>query len=281
MPKHGAEPRRRIRGWVIGAAIVVVLLAVAAPFVYIHFIEGSAPPKLTLPGNGQNAGTGHGSSPGGSPSGSTAGTWHVGAGSVVGYRVEEVLIGQHSTAVGRGSRVSGSITISGTTVTSGTFAVAMASVVSDQSQRNAQFDGHIMDVARYPTSTLRISEPIVLGTVPAVGATATYPARADLTMHGVTKSVSFTVSAERTGAGIAVLADIPIQFSEWNISNPSIGGFVTTADHGTLEALLHLTLGAGNAPVTNGSGPGAGGPQGGPITVPSTTVPPLTIPTSG
>ena len=280
MPKHGTEPRRRTRWWIIGAAVVVVVLAVAAPFVYIHFIEGSAPPKLTLPGNGQNPATGS-SSPGGSPASSVAGTWHVGAGSVVGYRVEEVLIGQNSTAVGRGSKVSGAITISGTTVTSGSFAVAMASVVSDQSQRNAQFDGHIMDVARYPTSALRITAPIVLGTVPAVGTTATYPAGANLTMHGVTKAVTFTVSAERTAAGIAVLADIPIRFSEWNISNPSIGGFVTTADHGTLEALLHLTLGAGNPPVANGSVPGSSGSQGGPITVPSTTVPPLTIPTGG
>ena len=42
-----------------------------------------------------------------------------------------------------------------------------------------------------------------------------------------------------------MLADIPITFSEWNIANPSIGGFVTTANTGTLEVLLHLTQGAG------------------------------------
>jgi hypothetical protein len=29
----------------------------------------------------------------------------------------------------------------------------MASVTSDQSQRNAQFDGRIMDVSTYPTVT--------------------------------------------------------------------------------------------------------------------------------
>ncbi len=45
----------------------------------------------------------------------------------------------------------------------------MASVVSDQSQRNARFDGPIMDVSQYPTATLTLSAPIDLGTIPADG----------------------------------------------------------------------------------------------------------------
>ena len=60
------------------------------------------------------------------------------------------------------------------------------------------------------------------------------------------------MSAERVGSEIDALADIPIPFAEWNISNPSIGGFVTTADSGTLEVLLHLTQGAGNPASTLG-----------------------------
>jgi hypothetical protein len=89
--------------------------------------------------------------------------------------------------------------------------------------------------------------------------------------------VSFPVSAERVGGEIDVLADVSIPFSEWNIANPSIGGFVSTANSGTLEVLLHLTQGAGNpASTSSGSAGSVGG--GGPITVPSTTVPPLTVP---
>jgi hypothetical protein len=98
-------------------------------------------------------------------------------------------------------------------------------------------------------------------------------------MHGVTKSVTFRVSAERFSGSIDVLADIPVQFSAWNIANPSIGGFVTTADSGTLEVLLQLTQGVGNAAVSGGSGPVSSGSGGAP-TVPRTTVPPLTIPAS-
>jgi len=149
--------------------------------------------------------------------------------------------------------------------------------VSDQSERNAHFDGSIMDVSQYPTATLTLSSAIDLGTLPANGVVEHYSATGALDMHGVTKTVSFTVSAERLGSEIDALADIAIPFANWNISNPSIGGFVTTAQNGTLEVLLHLTQGTGNAASTSaGSSGGTGG--GGPITVPSTTVPPLTVP---
>jgi polyisoprenoid-binding protein YceI len=271
--------------WLVGAIAVVVVLAVAGPFIYIHLIEGPAPAKLTLPGATR---TGKGTSTtvvGSATNARTiAGTWKVGPGSIVGYRVQEVLIGQNTTAVGRTTKVSGGITISNSTVTGGSFTVNMSSVKSDQSERNAQFDGRIMDVAQFPTATLKLTAPIALGTGQPIGATARYSATADLTMHGVTKTVTFSVSAQRSAGGIDILADIPIRFSEWNISNPSVGGFVTTANTGTLEVLLDLTQGAANPTVSGSPGSEPGGPPGGPpsqVTVPSTTVPPLTIPTGG
>ncbi len=274
--------RHRLVRWVVVVVVVLVVLAVAVPFAYIHFIEGSAPPKLTLPkttvGRGAQANV---KARAGSPTASVAGTWHVGPGSVAGYRVDEVLIGQHTTAVGRTSEISGSLTISGTSVTGGSFTVNMASVKSDQSERNANFDGRIMDVARYPTATLRLTAPIDLGNVPAVGATARFGATGELTMHGTTRSVSFPVSAERLADGVDVLADVPITFADWNIANPSIGGFVTTANNGTLEVLLHLTQGPGNAAVSSGGGRGSVGGVPAPVTVPRTTVPPLKIPSGG
>jgi len=73
------------------------------------------------------------------------------------------------------------------------------------------------------------------------------------------------------------LADVPIVFADWDISNPSIGGFVTTDSSGTLEVLVFLTKGAGN-PVATGSGSSSVGGAGGPVTVPKTTVPEITIP---
>jgi polyisoprenoid-binding protein YceI len=273
-----AKRRRRLIVGAIGAAVLIVLAAFLGPYIYIHFIEGPAPAKLELPKSSASttSSTSKGSA---STSSSLEGTWNVGPGSQAGYRVQEVLVGQNATAVGRTSKIWGSMTISGSTVTKGSFTVDMASVVSDQSQRNARFDGPIMDVSQYPTATLTLSTPIDLGTIPADGSVEHYNATGDLDMHGVTKSVSFPVTAERVGSGIDVLADIPITFSDWNIANPSVGGFVTTASTGTLEVLLQLTQGAGN-PVSKSSGSAGSVGGGGPVTVPSTTVPPLRVPSS-
>jgi polyisoprenoid-binding protein YceI len=263
--------------WLIGAAVVLVVLAVGAPFVYIHLIEGPAPSKLSLPTT--HSKTTAAASSTNSASASIDGTYNVGSGSEAGYRVTEVLVGQNSTAAGRTTKIWGSITISGASVTTGTFTVDMASVESDQSERNAQFDGRIMDVAQYPTATLKLTTPIALGTSPAVGPKTTYTATGYLTMHGVTRKVTFPLTAERTTDGIDALADVPIVFADWDIANPSVGGFVTTDSSGTLEVLVELTKGAGN-PVASTSGSTSTGGGGAPtqITVPKTTVPVITIP---
>jgi polyisoprenoid-binding protein YceI len=231
-------PRRWVR-WVVGAGVVVAALAVGGPFLYIHFINGSAPPALSLSSTpAASATSGGGSSTTTTTTTSVAGTWTVGSGSTVGYRVNEVLLGQNATAVGRSDSVTGHITMQGTTVSAATFSVPMATVVSDKSQRNAQFDGRIMDVSSYPTGTFTLTKPIALGTLPAVGVIKSYSATCNLTLHGHTRSVTFTLNAERTAATIEVQGSIPVLFSDWDISNPSIGGFVTTQDHGLLEFLL-------------------------------------------
>jgi polyisoprenoid-binding protein YceI len=268
---------RRWWRWVVAAAVVVVALAIAVPLIYIHFIEGTPPSKLVLPTTHSTSAAASGT---GSDTASTDGTYLVGSGSEAGYRVTEVLIGQNSTAVGRTTSIWGSVTISGASVTTGTFTVDMASVVSDQSERNGQFDGRIMNVAQYPTATLKLTTPIALGTIPPVGSNATYTATGNLTMHGLTRQVTFPLTAERTSDGIFALADVPIVFADWNIANPSIGGFVTTDSSGTLEVLVHLTKGAGNPAVTGSGTSSGGGGAPGQVTVPKTTVPKITIPSS-
>lgn len=233
----GRMPRRWVR-WVVGAVVVVAALAIGGPFIYIHFFNGSAPAALSLSSAPTASATSGGGTSATTATTSVAGTWTVGSGSTVGYRVNEVLLGQSTTAVGRSHSVTGHISIQGTTVSAATFSVPMATVVSDKSQRNAQFDGRIMDVSSYPTGTFTLTKPIALGTLPAVGVVKSYGATGNLTLHGHTRSVTFTLNAERTATTIEIQGSIPVLFSDWGISNPSIGGFVTTQNHGLLEFLL-------------------------------------------
>jgi polyisoprenoid-binding protein YceI len=235
------RPRRLVR-WLIGGIVALVILVVGGTWLYIHVIEGPAPAPLSLRSGSSASPSASGSTAAGAASSaSIAGDWRVAAGSVVGYRVNEVLAGQNNVAVGRTSDVSGSLTINGSTVSAASFTVQMATIHSDQSERDAQFDGRIMDTASYPTGTLTLTTPIDLGTAPADGVIRSYQAAANLTMHGHTRSVTFTLQAERTSAGIEVSGSIPILFADWGIANPSFGSFVTTQDHGLLEFLIKFS----------------------------------------
>jgi polyisoprenoid-binding protein YceI len=230
------RPRHWLR-WLLIAIAGLVVLAAAGPFVYIHFFN-STPAALSLsPGNttSTQASTGESTS---TSTGPVAGRWTVGSGSIVGYRVNEVLLGQSATAVGRTSDVSGHLTIAGSTVTAAAFSVPMATVHSDKSQRDAQFDGRIMDVSQYPSATFTLTSPIDLAPLPAGGVIKDYTAHGRLTLHGTTRTVAFTLTAERKGSQIEVSGDIPVLFSDYDIANPSFAGFVTTQDHGLLEFLL-------------------------------------------
>jgi polyisoprenoid-binding protein YceI len=242
-----ARARHWLR-WVMAGAAVIVVLAVAGPFIYIHFVEGSAPAPLGLTSpsaSGNTAGTSgagsSGTSSGGTSSDGLAGTWRVGTGSVAGYRVKEVLLGQNNLAVGRSHSVTGHLVISGTTLTAATFSVPVTTIHSDQSQRDVQFDGRIMDAAAYPTGTFALTRPVAVGSLPASGAVRTYAVTGSLTLHGHTRPVTFTVSAERAGASLRVSGEIPVLFADWDIPNPSFGSFVTTQNHGILEFLLVLS----------------------------------------
>lgn len=244
--------RRRLLVWLTAGLAAIVVAVVGGTYLYIHVIEGPAPAPLSLPGKATSSaasaapGTSSSASPSASPSTATttdsalSGTWQVQSGSQVGYRVNEVLAGQNNVAVGRTSTISGSMTIQGKQVTAATFTVQMATIKSDESERDAQFNGRIMDTSVYPTGVLKLTSPVALGTLPAAGVIKSYTATADLTMHGRTRQVTFTLKAERVGASIEVNGSIPILFADWNIANPSFAGFVTTENHGLLEFLIKL-----------------------------------------
>lgn len=230
--------------WVVAGLVGIVLLVVGGTWVYISFIRADAPERLAI-----SSGTPATSAAATPVAGSTSATpdaagadstWKIGEGSIVGYRVDEVINGQNATAVGRTSAVTGGLTLSGTKVTAATFTADMTTVKSDQTRRDNQFHGRIMDTATHPTATFTLTQPIDLGSVPADGAVVESKATGDLTLRGTTRPVTFDVQARRTGDSAEISGAIPITFEEWDIPNPSFAT-ITTEDHGELELLLKLT----------------------------------------
>jgi polyisoprenoid-binding protein YceI len=223
--------------WVIAAVAAVAVLAVAGPFVYIHFVEGDPPAALSLDDVTTSTSTTAGG--GAAAREGIDGRWTVAAGSQAGYRVSEVLFGQDAVAVGRTEDVTGSLTITGTSVTDGSFAVDLTTVSSDQSRRDGQFHDRIMQTSRFPTATFALTKPIDLGSTPVDGAEVRSRATGDLTVHGVKRSVTFDVTAKRTSGTIAINGAIPVVFADYGIGDPSFGP-ATVQDHGVIEFLLVL-----------------------------------------
>jgi polyisoprenoid-binding protein YceI len=180
--------------------------------------------------------------PSSTPDAGITGTWLATSESTVGYRVKEVLGGVDTEGVGRTNQVNGSLTIQETTILSTVFEIDVASIKSDNSKRDSQFAGNIMDTATYPTATFRLSTPIDLGAIPADNQNITATAQGELTMHGVTRPVSFDVTATIANGTIGVLGSIDITFADYGIANPS-NAFVTTGDTGLLEFVLAFQKG--------------------------------------
>src|SRR3954463_12951504 len=138
---------------IIAGVVAIAVLIVGGTYVYIHFIEGDAPDKFSLTSDDATSTTAGSSSS--SPTG-IDGTWTASSGSEAGYRVKEVLFGQDNTAVGRTTSVTGTIRIAGTKATAAKITVDLTKVSSDQSRRDAQFQGRIMDTATFPTATFEL-----------------------------------------------------------------------------------------------------------------------------
>ena len=167
------------------------------------------------------------------------GTWNVSRESQVGYRVEEILFGQNTTAVGRTSGVTGSAVLDGLTLSSAEFTADMASVTSDSERRDSQFYGRILETSRFPDGVFKLTAPATLDRAPGVNALPV-PVTGELTLHGVTKSVQTEIEVKATGTTVNIAGSIPIAFADYDIDNPSFGG-VTTEDNGILEFSINLT----------------------------------------
>ncbi|MEA3078142.1 MAG: hypothetical protein QOF60_3050 [Actinomycetota bacterium] len=219
---------KKTLGWVVAALGALVVLAVGGTWVYINVLRADAPAPLTIDAGAAPATT------------KADGTWSVAPGSQAGYRVKEILFGQSATAVGRTTKVTGSFTVTGTTVTKGGFSVDMASVASDESRRDGQFAGRIMDVATFPTATFELTAPIQLGTTTPTTAKAT----GKLTLRGTTKQVTvdLTVKVGTDGSTAEIAGTFPIVFAQWGIPNPT-NGPAQTEDNGVMEFLLAVHRG--------------------------------------
>ena len=167
------------------------------------------------------------------------GVWVIGPGSELGYRVAEVLFGVPTEGVGRTDQVTGSIRLDGDVLAEASFTVDVASITSDDGRRDNQFRGRIMSANEFPTATFTLTAPAELGVEAAEGASVTATVTGDLTLRGVTLPVKVAVEARITDGRLGVLGSVPVVFTDFGITDPSITGIRVEPD-GLIEFVLVL-----------------------------------------
>jgi polyisoprenoid-binding protein YceI len=234
---------------IVFISVIVLVLGIAGGYAYLLWAKDDAPAALgttdldqaltTPPTTGEPPATAATATTATTADAGVDGTWTISQDSTLGYRVQEVLGGVDTEGAGRTNQVTGELTIAGTEVTAVEFTVDMASVTSDSDRRDGQFRSRIMSTDEFPTSTFVLTSPIDFGAVPAEGVTVEATATGDLTLRGVTNSVTFPVQAKLESGRIGVLGTIPVRFPDYGIPDPS-NAFATVKDNGTLEFVLVL-----------------------------------------
>jgi polyisoprenoid-binding protein YceI len=219
----------RLTKILIAGAVVLVLAVVGGGYaVWKLFLETSAKPparitKTTVVGGG-----------------SIDGTYTVAPGdpqSFVGYRVQEQLVGGaiEQTATGRTSDMSGSFTITGTTVHDVNVTADLRTLTSDRSQRDNAIKDRGLESNRFPQATFTLSQPITFRSVPKAGETVKATAMGDFTLHGVTREVAIPVQGRWDGRDIQVVGSLHIVFADYGIQAPTSPVVVSIRDEGDME----------------------------------------------
>jgi polyisoprenoid-binding protein YceI len=158
----------------------------------------------------------------------------------VGYRVTEKLVASivQTDATGRTDVVTGTLQISGTTISDVNVTADLRTLTSDRDQRDQRLRSSGIESDRYPQAKFVLTQPIVLASTPTVGQTISADAVGDFTLHGVTKRVTISIQGRWDGAAVQVVGHVPIVFGDYNITAPSSPLVASVDDHGEMEFQL-------------------------------------------
>ena len=227
------------RNLIVAAAAGVVVIVLAGVGGYVYFFSNlrSSPATLRLSATPSPA----------TASSGLAGTWKVTSGSLAGYRVQELFVGETSKheAVARTSNVSGGLTVVAVSADGSGYQVSGITLTADMSSlhsvdqvvgRNVtQRDGIVsrqLDVQQFPSATFTATFVSVPGTV--TSSQANVSAAGKLTIRGVTKDVVVAATAQVVGDKIEIAGKTTINMTDYGVTPPRVP-FTTVDPAATID----------------------------------------------
>jgi polyisoprenoid-binding protein YceI len=221
--------------------VAVVGLLALFGLAYFALFNDDSPPELSLE---TTKGATEAPAP---PSGELAGTWAVGDGSIAGYRVREKLaaLPAPSDAVGRTGAITGQFVLTqeggAYQVSKADFTVDVAQLKSDEDRRDNKIRSIGLETDKFPQATFALTSPISIPADAADGKAVTVQSEGNLTLHGVTKKVSIPLEVQRDGAQIKIVGNYEFTWSDFGMTAPSVGSFVTVTGDPKLEFSLLMS----------------------------------------
>ena len=168
------------------------------------------------------------------------GSWSVDqSASFAGYRIGEELANIGTvTAVGRTTDVAATLTFAGTAVTDLSVTVDMTTLQSDRSQRDNALRTRGLETNDFPTATFVLTEPLALGAAPEEGVPFAGTAIGDLTLHGVTNSISMPVEGSLVAGTVVVIGSVDVALADYGIEPPTGFSVLGINETGTIEVQL-------------------------------------------
>jgi hypothetical protein len=163
-----------------------------------------------------------------------------GAGTWVGYRIDEELSGIGAfTAVGRTPAVSGSVTIEGTTVTEVTIDAILAELESDNRTR----DGRVRPLFAGRDARFTLTEPLTFGPIPEPGQNIAVSARGLLRIGDIERPVVMEIAATVLDGRLVLAGSTVVTLADFGVSVPSAPIVLGVSDVATVELQLFLSRG--------------------------------------
>lgn len=160
--------------------------------------------------------------------------------STAGYTVQEVLTGKgDNTAVGTTNAVVGTILLdtSGTALPCSVFYVDLRTLKSDEDRRDGQVQ-KVLEAETYPLGTFILTRVEGQTGSLADGSEHTFKLIGDLTVHNVTKTVTWDATVKIDGGALTGSATTKVMFSDFGMEAPVIGPVASIQDEFQLQVQL-------------------------------------------
>jgi polyisoprenoid-binding protein YceI len=231
-------PRTK-RGAVLALGGSVVVVAVAGfAFIYFVLFPTSSPKPFSLTSSAAVTPASTGTR--------FAGRWTIAVGSVAGYRVREKLgfLPAEDDAVGRTSAITGTATLAEAsqvvTVRAASFTVDVSKLKSNEAMRDQHIRTIGIQSATYPTATFVLSTPLTLPASAVSGDVVHTSVTGVFNIHGTSKRETVPLEMRLSSSEIDAVGSLTFPWGEFNMTAPSVGGFVSVTNHATMEFDLRL-----------------------------------------